>query len=331
MFVAGLRRQVGWFVILGFGTIILIVLLLSLRTDMFAKKFQLTFSPPSANSLHVNQSVTFQGFAIGHIDDMALEDDGTINITMKLLEHFHPMLHEGGTVHLVRESLIGEQKLEITAGDKARPVVKSGQTVAYKPTTTIEQLLQEIKPAVIHSTLLLRELSALAKWMNDPNGDIRQVAGRLNTASQDVNRKNIGKLMQNIIATMENLQTSSKAMKDQHVAEQLASMLKYTSRILSNLQPLSAQIAKQGPASIARINSLIDHVDQLSRSLDIVSADLAALTPELPGLARDSRATLMEMRKTLKALQGSWLLGKQQDHKSEVEPALVAPSMDMMP
>jgi len=331
MFVTRLRRQVGWFVMLGFGAIILMVLLLSLRTDMFAKKFYLTFSPPSANALYVGQPVTFQGFAIGHIDSMALKNDGSIDITMKLLEHYHSMLHGGITVHLVRDSFIGEQKLEITAGDKHKPMVKNGQNIAYLPTATIEQLLQQIKPAVADANILLSELSSLATWMNNPDSDIRQITARLNAASHDLNRKDVGKLMQNMTLTMQNLQALSKSMKDQHIAKQLAETLKASSNILSDLQPLSAQIAKQGPASMKRINSLIGHVDQLSRSLDIVSADLSELTPELPGLARESRTTLVEMRKTLTALQGSWLLGNRPNRKPKAKPVLVTPSMDMRP
>jgi len=45
-FETNIRRQVGWFIILGIGAVIFILLTISLRSDLFVHKFYLAFSPP---------------------------------------------------------------------------------------------------------------------------------------------------------------------------------------------------------------------------------------------------------------------------------------------
>ncbi|GAV19607.1 hypothetical protein MMIC_P0555 [Mariprofundus micogutta] len=330
-FVANVRRQVGWFVLLGIGTIVAIILAVSLQSDLFAKKFQLYFSPPSAASFYEGQAIKFQGFTVGRIKAMDLQDDGTVRITLNLLERYHPMLHEGAIVHLVREGLIGEQTLEITSGDSEKPVVQPGQVITYETAATIEQLLQDIKPAVENANTLLQELSELATWLNDPNSDFRQMGARFNALSQDLNRENVGKLVVNLAEILENLQSLTKDLKDSHVGEQLAKSLHSTSQILSDLRPLTQQISKEGPESLKRINSLINHVNKLSKSLDSVASDLSELTPELPGLARESRVTIAEMQQLLKALQNSWLVGGKAQPAQDDERSVAPPVLEMQP
>ncbi|PJA33585.1 MAG: hypothetical protein CO187_01070 [Zetaproteobacteria bacterium CG_4_9_14_3_um_filter_53_7] len=330
-FVANVRRQVGWFLLLGIGAIILIVLVVSLQSDLFASKFRLYFAPPSASSFYDGQAVKFQGFIIGRIKDRELQQDGTVRITLNLLERYHPMLHQDAIVHLVRDGLIGEQTLEITAGDSAKPVIEAEQTLTYETAATIEQLLQDIKPAVENANHLLRELAVLASWLNDPGSDFRQMGTRFNALSQDLTRENIGKLVINLAEILENLQSLTQGLKESHVGEQLAKSLQYTTDILADLRPLTRQLSREGPESLKRVNSLITHVDLLSRSLDTVASDLSELTPELPGLARESRVTITEMQQLLKSLQNNWLFGGQSKPADDDEQSVAPPVLDMQP
>jgi len=330
-FETNIRRQVGWFIILGIGAVIFILLTISLRSDLFAHKFYLAFSPPSASSFYVNQPVKYQGFTIGRIDNMELQNDGHVLISLRLLKRYQPMLPEGAFVHLVREGLIGEQSLEITAGDSTKPLLTEGQMVDYQTAATVEQLLRDIKPAVENANILLRELAQLAIWLNDPNSDIRQVTTRLNDVSQDLNRENVGKLISNLASALENLKGLSQDLKDQKVAKQLASALEVTATIPSDQQPPSEQIAIEGPDSLKRINSLIQHVDKLSKSLDTVASDLSELTPELPGLARESRQTITEMQDILKSLRGSWLVGDHNSAQEDRDSTVAPPILEMRP
>jgi len=329
-FVSNIRRQVGWFIILGIGAIIFILLTVSLRSDLFANKFYLSFSPPSASAFYVGQPVKYQGFTVGRIDHMELQGDGRVRINLRLLERYHAMLHEGAFMQLTREGLIGEQTLEISAGDPNRPVIAANQMIGYETAASVEQLLQDIKPAVANANTLLKELAELASWLNNPQSDVRQVTTRLNSVSQDLTRENVSELIDSLAGALANLNALTRDMKEQKVAMQLADALQASTAILTDLRPLSEQIAEQGPQSIEHINSLIQHVDKLSKSFDTVASDLAELTPELPGLARESRQTINEMKDILKSVRGSWLVGNQPAAKSTETP-VAPPVMDMQP
>jgi len=304
-----MQRQVGWFVIVGIGAILFVLLMISLRTDVFAKKFYLYVSPPSASGFYVGQPVKFQGFAIGRVGDMELMEKGGVRITLQLLERYKGMLHVGATARISKEGLIGEEVVEMVSGPGDKSEVRDGQQVEFETAASIEQLLQDAKPAVSNANVLLAEMADLAKWLNDPNGSFRQMTARLNESTRGMNRENVDKMMTTLAQILENMQSLTGEMEKTHVAERLSSSLKMTTDILQDLKPLSEQIGKQGPETFAHVNSLLQHVDKLSQSLDVVAADLSELTPELPGLARESKATIAEIRSLLAGMQDSWLFG----------------------
>lgn len=329
-FVLNIRRQVGWFIILGTGAIALILLIISLQSDVFAKKFYLSFSPPSASAFYVGQPVRFQGFTIGRIGEMDLKANGQVQIRLRLLERYHAMLHQGSTIHLIRDGLIGEQTVEITPGDANRAIVRNGQTIDFKQAASIEQLIQDVKPAVDNANALLSEMVELARWLNDPQSDIRQVTARMNEVSKDLNQQNVRQMVQGFADVLEDLQALTTTLQEHRVAEQMSSSLQAMTRVLTDLRPFSEQFAKQGPKSLALMNNLLTNVDKLSTSLDKVATDLSQLTPELPGLARESKSTIREMQDLLEQMQGSWLLGNNRSMKEGVDP-VAPPVLDLHP
>jgi phospholipid/cholesterol/gamma-HCH transport system substrate-binding protein len=330
-YVAGMRRQVGWFVLLGIGALVLLLLVVSLQTNVFAKKFTIVVSPPSAMSFFTGQAVQFQGFTIGRVSDIELREQGEVLVYMQLLDRYRHMLHEGAAARLVKESWIGESTVELTAGDTKKRPLRDGETVGYQSEATIEQLLRDLKPAVENANVLLREMASLAKWANNPNGDLRVALSGMRQLGK-INGEQIEQAVERFSAVMGELQAMSKTVKNQKLLEDLSHSLKATSRILANLEPLSKSVGKQGEQTLKQVNVLLGHVDELTRSLDTVAADLSELTPELPGLARQSRQTIEEMQGLLKNLRNSWLFGggETTNHKAN-ETETVAPPTGARP
>jgi len=331
-FVSGIKRQVGWFVMLGIGALVLVVLIVSVRSNVFSKKFYLFVEPPSASSFYEGQSVKFQGFAIGHIDQIELQHEGQVRISLRLLERYRHMIHQGAVIQFTKEGLLGEQVVELTQGDIAKPMLKSGEILSYESEASLEQLLTELKPAVGNANVLLRELAELSVWMNDPNSDLRVGMASVRKITESVDGKSLQLAIQTFTQALEQLGHVAEDLDEQKIALRLADSLSITTDILENIKPLSKSLGEYGPETVQRTNELIGHVDELSSALNLVAADLSEMTPELPGLARDSRATLKEMEALLKKLQDSWLLGGGSPTKQAQESFEMAPPvLDMKP
>jgi len=323
-FVSSMQRQVGWFVILGIGILLLLLLVVSVRTNVFAKQFYVYFFPPSASSFYEGQPVKFQGFAIGHVDDIELQEQGKVKITLALLDRYRHMIHENAITRVIKEGLIGEQVVEVTAGDLKTPAIREGKVLGYETEASFEQLLADLKPAVGNANVLLKELASLAVWMNDPDGDVRIAMSGLKQIAAGVKGEDLGKLVGD-------LQKFAEALNKRQVAKQLSSSLEGLANIVNDMRPFTEAMGKDGAATVEHMNALLKNVDQLSSSLHIVASDLSELTPELPGLARESRETIEEIKSLIKALQGSWLVGGSKNKQRDSDALTAPPPLDMRP
>lgn len=327
-----MQRQVGWFVMIGIGAIVIVILVISLRTDVFAKKFNLYISPPSASGFYIGQPVKLQGFAIGRVGNMELDKEGRgVRIRLTLLERYRSMLHTDGIARIAKEGLIGEDVVELLPGTPANPMVKDGDQLNYETEATIKQLLEDAKPAVRNANTLLRELADLATWLNDPHGDFRQMTARLNQVSKGIKPEHLEASLQNFSLVMDRLHLLVEQIEKNDVAKRLSDSLETTTAILADLRPLSKKLGQEGPQAFDHVSSLLAHVDELSSSLDVVAADLAELTPELPGLARESRATIVEIRGLLQNLRNSWLFGGGSVAEETSDELVAPPAVEMRP
>jgi len=330
-FVSGMRRQVGWFVMFGIGILVLLLLVTSIRTNVFAKQFYIYFYPPSAASFYEGQPVKFQGFAIGHVDKIELEQDGKVKITLSLLDRYRHMIHQSAVARVTKEGLIGEQVVEVTTGEEEGPTVTEGKIIGYETEASFEQLLADLKPAVGNANVLLREMASLAVWLNDPYGDVREAMAGIKDVTTGLRGDRVGKMMEELTGTLAQLQKFAEMLNKQNVAQELSSSLHLMSEILDDLLPMSEALGKEGTATVENINELIRNLNKLSKSLNIVAADLSEMTPELPGLARESRETIEDINGLVKGLQGSWLFGGSGGKKDSEGAMTAPPALDMRP
>jgi len=326
---ARMRRQVGWFVMIGIGAVVVLLLLASVRADVFARKFTLYVQPPSAAAFFVGQSVKFQGFTVGRVGNIELQPQGDVRVSLRLLDRYRGMLHQGGVVQLVKPGLLGQETVELSAGDVHRAVLGDGAQLDFREQTTLEQLLMDIRPAVTNADVLLGELAQAARWLNDPNGDIRLVTANIRKATTGVNQGAVQHAVTRVSGAAMQFEKLSRQLADNKVGEHLAHSLQQTAQVLKNIEPLTGELGRQGPATLARSRLLIERLDTLTRSLSVIADDMQQVSPELPGLAVESRNAVREIHRLASAMRDSWFIG---GHKqglptgsaSVVPPALVS-------
>ncbi|MDQ6974714.1 MAG: MlaD family protein [Mariprofundaceae bacterium] len=323
--ISKMKRQVGWFVILGLSALIFVVVMVSVRSNIFADKFTLFVEPPSASSFYEGQPVKFQGFSIGNIDDIQLQHEGQVRIRLKLLGRYRHMLHQGAIIHFVKKSLIGEQILEITAGDVERKPLKDGQLLQYETEASLEQLLIDLKPAVSNANVFLEQLTKLSLWFNDPKGSLQASMKNLEGMTRGIQGEDVAATVKTLQKMIQGLDQVIVSMHQEKIITHVKATLVSSEKVMNDLQPLSQSLGEQAPKALQQLQVLLKQVNQLSEELTVVSSDLTQLTPELPGVARETKATLEEMKLTLQKLQHSWLLGGGKAPKSVVDSVEIAP------
>lgn len=323
-YVGGMRRKVGWFVMFGLGAIMFILLLETLRTEVFARKFTLYVEPTSASSFYVGQEVKFQGFTIGRVNDIELQKAGQVRVALRLLERYRGMLHRGSQVRLFKPGLFGQETVELTAGDVNATVLKGGEQLPCIEQASLEQLLTEMKPAVANADILLGQLVQLAHWLNDPNSDVRLATANIRAITQGMDRKSVQLAIERVSSTAAQLERLSGQMADNDTGKYLARSLQQATQVMKNIEPLTDELRRQAPATLAQSRALMTRLDALARSMQGIALDMQQLTPEFPGLVQESRKTMQGVYRLSNSVRTSWLVGGKAE-PTPTDSGLVAP------
>jgi len=324
-YMQGMQRKVGWFVLLGLGMLLLMLFIAGVRSNFFAQKFYVFIQPPTAIAFYEGQPVRFQGFSIGYVDMIELLEHGKVQITLQLLDRYRAMLHEGAVVQLAKEGLIGEQFLRITAGALAAPVIQNNLLLSYESETSIEQILEDIKPTIAQADRLLSELGNLAAWLNDPAGDVRLAISNFRDFSAGLRGEDMQKMTHEMVGLLKHTRLVMEEVEREHMMANVSHVVGSTAVALDEIKPLMHELGQQGGDVLENLNTLLERIAVLSDSLNVVSLDVTELTPELPGLTRELRESVSESRLLMRSLRQSWLLGGGSEDSDDYQGVYHAP------
>jgi phospholipid/cholesterol/gamma-HCH transport system substrate-binding protein len=244
-----------------------------------------------------------------------------------------------------RFGVAGDSFLDISRGFKAPldweyAVITA--TADRAPTESVGELLEELRskifPMIDDTQSVISALLEVVKQIQNPQGDLQQFLGNINTISGKISRGEglAGRLL-----------FEEKLVDD---IEQMVVLLKNSMQrldpLLDNLETTSGNVSQIS----TRINEQTGDLPEIIRSLkealvsvQAVMNDLSRATPQLPriaanvGQATDSLPVLLlqtqqvmaELESLIKQLQSNWLLGGSapgtQQAPSRISPAEVNP------
>jgi len=323
------RQRVGWFVILGITLVISLLLIMSIRTDLFAKKFSLYVAPSSAASFHIGQAVKFHGYRVGSVQHIELQKTGAVKVQLRILEKYHTMLSPDVRARSTKEGLIGELSLELISGEIHDKHIQAGKEIPYEPEATIEKFLQDIKPAVHNADTLLQQMASLSTWLNDPKGDIRTSMKHMRHFSERLQHLEIENLTSELQQVAHQLKQLSQQMVNEKSIFHLNQVLVQAEKNLLQLEPITHRLETTGPKAVDQSVHILDQVTQLLTRLQAISSDVAAATPQLPHVVQDSAKTIHDMKNMAQRLRTSWLFSD--DQPTQTASPHTEPILDFQP
>lgn len=329
----GMQRKVGWFVLVGLGALVVILLVAGFRSNFFAKKFYVYVEPPTATAFFEGLPVTFQGFGIGYVDKIELLGSAQVQVRLQLLERYRSMLHEGAIAQLGKEGMIGEQFLSLTAGDSSRPSIEPLSVLQYQSEASIEQLLNDLKPTIVLLDTLLKEAGILVSWLNDPYGDVHLAMGSLREFSGGLSSNDMEAMGTELTQMMTHIAKIVSDIDKESMVANFSHALDSTGQTLDEVKPFAHDLGENGGKSLAKLDKLLLKMQVLADSLNAVGSDASELMPMLPGLAREFKDTLSESRVLMNTLEQSWLLGGSGTKSSSPENSYLVtpPAVDLRP
>ena len=281
-----MRLIVGVFVIV--ITILMGVFMYFLLEEKgaFNKRYSFNFETDSASSFKIGMPLKYSGFDIGVIDNMELNDDGTVRMYFSVDEINRRWITQD-SVLMIRKPLIGSSHIELYSAID-NDLLKNGGTLMLLLSDDINDMITKLQPAVdkiisiiinidkltlsisnVDSDLMtmLRNANSFTAKLSDDKSLLTSLTGSKNSTDDFISSlSSLEKMMANIEKITKHLDAdivnpSSSAIKE------LDLILKDVKDKLEKLEDLSL-IKEQISTGIQKSNQIMDKVDSLMQSSD---------------------------------------------------------------
>jgi len=223
---------------------------------VFDKRYTYNFTTSSAEYLHVGMPLKFSGFNIGVIDDISLKDDGSVYMEFSVSQENKKWISIGSVLIIIKP-LIGTAYIELYTS-LGSPALKPGSPLVIMQNDTINDLINNLQPAVKKATNILNSIDKITTYF----------------ASEDSELKNILKNIEKFSAKLANddsLLTSATG--DKGSTQSVVASLNETANIMKDIKKITTDIslitATLGKEIITPASSSMREIEGIMRDIKL--------------------------------------------------------------
>lgn len=292
-----LKKKIAAFAVVALAVIAGVVLFIGLENDLFSKKYELLFTVDKGTGFTRGMSVKLSGFRIGRITSISLNETAKVDIVLQIDKKYQKWIRKDSSAKLVKEGLVGDSIIEVSVGTPSLPVLNDKDRLAYLKTKALDELAEEIADKV---KPVLSDVSDIIRYLNDPEGDIKQSMKHFNVLSRnlELTRQNVDGVLVEAGGVL---------------AKAGGEVGTITGKVSGVLDETSLTV-KRANASLARLDEklpeLLNSAEGSLKNVERISADLKLaeeqMLPRVSNIVKKSEGTLESTDSVLQAVQGIW-------------------------
>lgn len=277
-----MKLAVGIFVITLFITIITFLYLVLEDKGTFNKRYNYHFTTDSASFFSVGMPLKFSGFDIGVIDDISLNDDGTVYMTFSVDEHNRKWITEG-TVLMTIKPLIGSAHIEIYSVID-NEVLESDAELQMLQSDDINDMISKLEPAVNKIINIISNIDAITAYIAKDDSDLIMTLQNIKKFTADLSNSDSlltsitgdKKSTQSIIAS---LNKTTEIMKELHkISKDIG---KTTSTLDSTIVTPASSAIKELDKIMKDVKQKLDALDGTVKAVGTYDKDLVDLKEQI--------------------------------------------------
>ena len=322
---------VGIFVLLGLGTIFVMVMSIADQQNLFIETYRLHATFRNVSGLKSGAPVFISGVDAGTVESISFTSGGWVQVTLLLREDYRSRIKRDSTATIGSVGLLGDKSVEITMGSLGEEILKNNDYLQTEPVLGVAELLDSfssvrdklenvldnmdrITTALVQDRAVLRRgFEGAADFLEDLNtGEgsmgmlLRDKAlyesmvsmvedGRRTARALEEAASNSLPLVEEMGATARNVRLSSE--KYPEIVESASRLLETSSSTMEKLGHLADDL-----------QSVTGTLPEVVQSLKITADNVEKASAELPATARSLRISAEEAGKVIDAAKGNWLL-----------------------
>jgi len=261
-----MKFAVGIFIITLFVSVGMFIYFLLEEKGTFDKRYSFSFNTKSASFFSIGMPLKFSGFAIGVIDDIALKDDGTVNMTFSVTQENRKWISQGSTL-IIKKPLIGSPHIEIHSIPGNKPL-KEHSVLTLELSDDINDMIAKLEPVVDKIEKIINSVETITAYIAKDDSYLMKTL------------KNVEKLTANMANEKSFLTTITG---DSKSTQSLISSINRSDKIMHEFEKISKDLSKITHSLEGKI---IDPSSSTIKELDGIMKDVKQKLNHLDGTVK---------------------------------------------
>lgn len=292
---------VGGFVLVGILALFVAILLIGKERHYFEKKYEIKTVFSKIAGLRMGAPVKLGGFDVGSVKNLLFNEQGKIEVTLEIRQRFRNQIRQDSLARISTLGLMGDKIVEITVGSIAKPSLKAGETLTSEDPLDTSDIIEIVKPSLKDLERALKNIAEFTERLEKSRGDFSDILGDLKEISYNI-RQGEG--------------TIAQLIKDKQTYQDLREFTTSGVKTIKNIEaatdrslPKVEALVDNAEKASQELKPIIESTKKVSADLEVTMKNLRIASEELPGAIQAGKEAVVNVNKTMKAVQGSWLLG----------------------
>ncbi len=281
----------GIFVLVVVAVLIAAVVWTGHSQRWFKSRVTLRIVLPEAGAAGIRQGseVYFLGTLVGSVSDVIVDPTGRMEAEANIRRDFFRFVRVDSSAVVKREfGLAGDAYFEITRG-QGRPLPEKNAFIDCRELPgTVETAIEEVRsaalPALQKMSVGLNTWTALGTNLISTQERLEQLIDRMNNI---------------VTGVQQGKGTAGKLITDPALADEMQQLMARANKVMGELQDVTTNL------DVAVMN-----VQNGTTRLPEITGAVANEAKDLPGLVRQTQASMRELERLVEAMQKTWLLRK---------------------
>ena len=272
---AGRTIRLGIMVVVGALLFTMAAYLIGQKQDLFSNTFQLRAIFGNVNGLQPGNNVRFNGINVGSVLSIAILNDSTIEVTLRMKEKVRPYIKKNAFASIGTDGLMGNMLVNINPGPGAAPEVENNDLLESYSRIKTDDILKTLNVTNENAALLTSNLLEMLIGIRNGKGILSYLM--YDTLFAQRLDQSIQHLAATTAATRELVKTLQQVSTDLEQGEGLAGWL---------LTDTLSQREIMG--TLTALNTAAVHVRQSSTQLETLVTELQMGQGTVPLLMKDT-------------------------------------------
>ena len=261
-----MKLAVGVFVLTLFITIVTLLYLVLEDKGTFNKRYNYHFTTDSASFFSVGMPLKFSGFDIGVIDNISLNDDGTVFMTFSVDEENRRWITEGSVLMIIKP-LIGSAHIEVYSAID-NELLEANSELTLLENDDINDMISKLEPAVDKIISIINNIDSITTYIARDDSDLM------------LTLQNIKKFTANL-SESDSLLTSITG--DKESTKNIITSLNKTTQIMQELHNITEDISK---TTSTLDSDIVSPASSAIKELELIMKDVKQKLDALDGTVK---------------------------------------------